>query len=129
MLFDTVVGADTESCVGVMRACVLQVFSQLGGLQLDRDIRSLVSAAGELTSKPVRDKFARLTQVWVGASTVKLSAAEPACQHCSKWCRGTQGAAVASSSVGLGRALPMTAVYAELPSSAASTNLSSCELC
>lgn len=41
----------------------LQVFSQLGGLQLDRDIRSLVAAAGELTSKPVRDKFARLTQV------------------------------------------------------------------
>jgi hypothetical protein len=41
----------------------LQVFSQLGGLQLDRDVRSLVAAAGELTSRPVRDKFARLTQV------------------------------------------------------------------
>lgn len=47
-----------------MPACLLQqVFSQLGGLQLDRDIRSLVAAAGELTTKPVRDKFARLTQV------------------------------------------------------------------
>jgi hypothetical protein len=41
----------------------LQVFSQLGGLQLDRDIRSLVAAVGELSTKPVRDKFARLTQV------------------------------------------------------------------
>lgn len=47
--------------------CVLQAFSQLGGLQLDRDIRSLVAAAGELTSRPVRDKFARLTQVWLAA--------------------------------------------------------------
>lgn len=42
---------------------VLQSFTLLGGLQLDRDVRNLVSAAGELTTKPVRDKFARLTQV------------------------------------------------------------------
>lgn len=40
-----------------------KVFSQLGGLQLDRDIRSLVAAVGELSTKPVRDKFARLTQM------------------------------------------------------------------
>eukprot|EP00879_Flechtneria_rotunda_P019660 GHRR01020657.1.p1 GENE.GHRR01020657.1~~GHRR01020657.1.p1 ORF type:complete len:653 (+),score=242.69 GHRR01020657.1:85-2043(+) len=40
-----------------------KVFSQLGGLQLDRDMRSLVAAAGELTTHPVRDKFARLTQM------------------------------------------------------------------
>jgi hypothetical protein len=44
---------------------LLQVFSQLGGLQLDKDVRSLVAAAGELTSRPIRDKFARLTQVSV----------------------------------------------------------------
>lgn len=37
-------------------------FSQLGGLQLDRDIRALVAYAGELTQRPVRDKFAELTQ-------------------------------------------------------------------
>jgi hypothetical protein len=49
-------------CLCRVMSC-LQVFSQLGGLQLDRDIRSLVAAAGELTNKPVRDKFARLTQV------------------------------------------------------------------
>jgi hypothetical protein len=42
---------------------LLQVFSQLGGLQLDKDVRSLVAAAGELTTRPIRDKFARLTQV------------------------------------------------------------------
>ncbi|KIY96251.1 Conserved oligomeric Golgi complex subunit 4 [Monoraphidium neglectum] len=37
-------------------------FSQLGGLQLDRDVRALVAATGEMTSRTVRDKFARLTQ-------------------------------------------------------------------
>ncbi|KAF8060573.1 COG4 [Scenedesmus sp. PABB004] len=40
-----------------------KTFTQLGGLQLDRDVRSLVAAAGELTTRPVRDKFARLTQM------------------------------------------------------------------
>ncbi|WIA35384.1 hypothetical protein OEZ86_003832 [Tetradesmus obliquus] len=40
-----------------------KAFSQLGGLQLDKDVRSLVAAAGELTSRPIRDKFARLTQM------------------------------------------------------------------
>lgn len=53
-----------QRCAVTCACCItLQAFSQLGGLQLDRDIRSLVAAAGELTSKPVRDKFARLTQV------------------------------------------------------------------
>ena len=44
-------------------------FSQLGGLQLDRDIRALVAYAGELTQRPVRDEFAALTQVGVAAVT------------------------------------------------------------
>jgi hypothetical protein len=34
-----------------------------GGLQLDRDVRALVAALSEMTSRTVRDKFARLTQV------------------------------------------------------------------
>lgn len=38
-------------------------FSQLGGLQLDRDVRALVAYAGELTQRSVRDRFAELTQV------------------------------------------------------------------
>ena len=37
-------------------------FNQLGGLQLDRDVRALLAYAGELTARPVRDKFAELTQ-------------------------------------------------------------------
>ncbi|KAF6251003.1 hypothetical protein COO60DRAFT_1645666 [Scenedesmus sp. NREL 46B-D3] len=40
-----------------------KVFSQLRGLQLDKDVRSLVAAARQLTSRPIRDKFARLTQM------------------------------------------------------------------
>ncbi|XVF26456.1 hypothetical protein REPUB_Repub14bG0018100 [Reevesia pubescens] len=38
-------------------------FSQLGGLQLDRDTRALVSHFSEMTQRTVRDKFARLTQM------------------------------------------------------------------
>jgi len=41
----------------------LKRFSQLGGLQLERDVRLLVSVLGEATGRPVRDKFARLAQV------------------------------------------------------------------
>jgi hypothetical protein len=42
-----------------------KAFTQLGGLQLDRDVRVLVAATGEMTGRTVRDKFARLTQVRV----------------------------------------------------------------
>jgi len=38
-------------------------FNQLGGLQIDKDIRTLVSYMSELTQRTVRDKFARLTQM------------------------------------------------------------------
>ncbi|KAI3882934.1 hypothetical protein MKW92_027942 [Papaver armeniacum] len=38
-------------------------FSQLGGLQLDRDARALVSHFSGMTQRTVRDKFARLTQM------------------------------------------------------------------
>ncbi|MBA0711096.1 hypothetical protein Golax_010325 [Gossypium laxum] len=38
-------------------------FSQLGGLQLDRDTRALVSHFSGMTQRTVRDKFARLTQM------------------------------------------------------------------
>jgi conserved oligomeric Golgi complex subunit 4 len=37
-------------------------FNQLGGLQLDRDVRQLVSFAGELTARPMRDKFGDINQ-------------------------------------------------------------------
>ncbi|KAE8685642.1 Conserved oligomeric Golgi complex subunit 4 [Hibiscus syriacus] len=38
-------------------------FSQLGGLQLDRDTRALVSHFSGMTQRTVRDKFSRLTQM------------------------------------------------------------------
>ncbi|KAA8532648.1 hypothetical protein F0562_032536 [Nyssa sinensis] len=38
-------------------------FSQLGGLQLDRDARALVSHFSSMTQRTVRDKFARLLQM------------------------------------------------------------------
>jgi len=38
-------------------------FNQLGGLQLDRDVRSLLGFFKGVTSIPVRDKFSRLTQI------------------------------------------------------------------
>ena len=37
-------------------------FNALGGLQLDRDVRQVVAYSAELTQRPVRDKFATLTQ-------------------------------------------------------------------
>ncbi len=60
-------------------------FSQVGGLQLDQDVRALVAYAGELTQRPVRDKFAELTQV---GPPPPLRFAAPTCQPggcCSKW--------------------------------------------
>ncbi|PKU78327.1 conserved oligomeric Golgi complex subunit 4 [Dendrobium catenatum] len=38
-------------------------FSQLGGLQLDREVRALVNHFSEMSQRPVRDKFARLSQM------------------------------------------------------------------
>jgi hypothetical protein len=40
-----------------------KAFNQLGGLAMDRDVRTLVSHLAELTQRTVRDKFARLTQM------------------------------------------------------------------
>jgi len=38
-------------------------FNQLGALQFERELRSLVACFAAATSHAVRDKFARLTQV------------------------------------------------------------------
>ncbi|VFQ76094.1 unnamed protein product [Cuscuta campestris] len=48
-------------------------FSQLGGLQLDRDIRALVSYFSGVTQRTVRDKFARLTQMATILNLEKVS--------------------------------------------------------
>ncbi|KAG2597982.1 hypothetical protein PVAP13_5KG309642 [Panicum virgatum] len=38
-------------------------FSQLGGLQLDKEVRSLINHFSEMSQRPVRDKFSRLSQM------------------------------------------------------------------
>ncbi|CAL9076203.1 unnamed protein product [Musa textilis] len=38
-------------------------FSQLGGLQLDKEVRALINHFSEMSQRPVRDKFARLSQM------------------------------------------------------------------
>ncbi|XP_043706360.1 conserved oligomeric Golgi complex subunit 4-like [Telopea speciosissima] len=48
-------------------------FSQLGGLQLDRDARALVSRFSSMTQRTVRDKFARLTQMATILNLEKVS--------------------------------------------------------
>ncbi|XP_050237946.1 conserved oligomeric Golgi complex subunit 4 [Mercurialis annua] len=48
-------------------------FNQLGGLQLDRDIRALVSHFSGMTQRTVRDKFARLTQMATILNLEKVS--------------------------------------------------------
>ncbi|XP_026438096.1 conserved oligomeric Golgi complex subunit 4-like [Papaver somniferum] len=48
-------------------------FSQLGGLQLDRDARALVSHFSGMTQRTVGDKFARLTQMATILNLEKVS--------------------------------------------------------
>ncbi|XP_073312183.1 conserved oligomeric Golgi complex subunit 4-like [Primulina huaijiensis] len=48
-------------------------FSQLGGLQLDRDTRTLVSHFSSMTQRTVRDKFSRLTQMATILNLEKVS--------------------------------------------------------
>ncbi|KAK6127446.1 hypothetical protein DH2020_038795 [Rehmannia glutinosa] len=48
-------------------------FSQLGGLQLDRDARTLVSHFSSMTQRTVRDKFSRLTQMATILNLEKVS--------------------------------------------------------
>ncbi|CAL4888021.1 unnamed protein product [Urochloa decumbens] len=38
-------------------------FNQLGGLQLDKEVRSLINHFSEMSQRPVRDKFSRLSQM------------------------------------------------------------------
>jgi conserved oligomeric Golgi complex subunit 4 len=38
-------------------------FNQLGGLQLDRDVRNLVATVSDMTQRTVREKFGKLNQM------------------------------------------------------------------
>lgn len=51
----------------------LKKFTQLGGLQLDRHVRVIVSTLSEITQRTVRDKFAKLSQM---ATLLSLENAE-----------------------------------------------------
>jgi hypothetical protein len=48
-------------------------FNQLGGLQLDRDARTLVGHFSGMTQRTVRDKFARITQMATILNLEKVS--------------------------------------------------------
>lgn len=63
-VFDGLVGSLLEAVGSRVEALLLQKrFNQLGGLQLDRDVRTLVQGFSDLTQRTVRDKFARLGQM------------------------------------------------------------------
>lgn len=52
-----------NSLVHVAHPLFLISFSQLGGLQFDKELRSLVAYLTTVTTWTIRDKFARLTQM------------------------------------------------------------------
>eukprot|EP00899_Mesostigma_viride_P022766 jgi/Mesvir1/3674/Mv14963-RA.2 len=61
---DALVHLVIDAVVLRLEAIVTQKkFNQLGGLQMDRDVRALVGHFSGLAQRTVRDKFARLTQV------------------------------------------------------------------
>ncbi|XP_047308759.1 conserved oligomeric Golgi complex subunit 4-like [Impatiens glandulifera] len=62
--YDSLVHMAIDFIVKRLEVIMMQKrFSQLGGLQLDRDTRALVSHFSTMTQRTVRDKFARLTQM------------------------------------------------------------------
>ena len=53
-----------QACAERIETLVLaKRFDQLGALQLDRDVRALTKRLGELSSRSVRERTARLTQM------------------------------------------------------------------
>jgi len=62
--YDVLVQQVVDAVVMRLEALVLQKrFNQLGGLQLEREMRQLVQQFAAVTSRSVRDKCARLTQM------------------------------------------------------------------
>eukprot|EP00891_Asterochloris_glomerata_P008941 jgi/Astpho2/8941/Aster-02621 len=62
--FEHVVGLLLEKIVDRLEAITrLKTFNLLGGLQIERDVRQLINAASEITQMPVRDRFAKLSQM------------------------------------------------------------------
>lgn len=62
--YDSIVHLVIDAIVGRIEAVLMQKrFNQLGALQLDKEVRGLVSQSSSLTERTVRDKFARLSQI------------------------------------------------------------------
>lgn len=62
--FESLVQIIADSIASRLEAVVLtKRFNQLGGLQLDREVRTLVSSFAVMSSKSLRDRFARLAQL------------------------------------------------------------------
>ena len=64
--YDSLVHLIIESLLKRLEAHLVTApkrFNQLGGLQLDRDARTLVGHFSAMTQRTVRDKFSRLTQM------------------------------------------------------------------
>ncbi|KAL5207111.1 hypothetical protein ABZP36_031546 [Zizania latifolia] len=62
--FDSFVHLIIDFIVKRLEVMIMQKrFSQLGGLQLDREVRSLTNHFSEMSQRPVRDKFSRLSQM------------------------------------------------------------------
>ncbi|KAD4982576.1 hypothetical protein R6Q59_002186 [Mikania micrantha] len=72
--YDTFIHLVIDFIVKRLEVIMMQKqFSQLGGLQLDRDVRALVSHFSGMTQRTVRDKFARLTQMATILNLEKVS--------------------------------------------------------
>lgn len=72
--YDTLVHLVLDFIVKRLEVIMMQKrFSQLGGLQLDRDARALVSHFSTMTQRTVRDKFARITQMATILNLEKVS--------------------------------------------------------
>jgi hypothetical protein len=77
-LYDAVIHSAVDKLAARMEAAVAQKrFTQLGGLQLERDVRSLVVGLSDLSSRSVREKFARLQQT---ATVLGLESADEAAE-------------------------------------------------
>lgn len=62
--FEQLVSHLLEKVIDRLEATMrLKRFNQLGGLQLDRDVRILTSTLADITQQAVRDHFARLNQM------------------------------------------------------------------
>ncbi|KAL4441200.1 hypothetical protein ABPG77_011437 [Micractinium sp. CCAP 211/92] len=62
--YDSLVHLVLDKVVARLEAVLSQKrFTQLGGMQLEKDVRLLVGGLSDMTTRTVRDKFARLSQM------------------------------------------------------------------